>query len=70
MIPEETRKKDEIACPTCGGRSYSWGALRAQGINFIPDEASLLQKAFGFGSSLRARRCLGCGNIQIFSQSA
>ncbi|SIO14579.1 hypothetical protein SAMN05444166_2692 [Singulisphaera sp. GP187] len=69
MISEETRKRNELPCPTCGGRSYSWGILRAQGINFIPDEASLLQKAFRFGSSLRARRCLDCGNIQMFARS-
>lgn len=63
----ESSKKNEQPCPTCGGRSYSWGSLNAQGVNFTPDDASLLRKFFRVGlTPLPARRCNDCGNVQLF----
>jgi len=70
MASEEVGSKPESPCHVCGGRSYTWGSLAAQSINFTPDDASILAKAFRFGWKLPARRCDGCGNLQIFAHIA
>ena len=59
-------KVEPMDCPACGGHEYSWGFLRAQGLQFVPDTASRLRRLFGLGWELRSRRCEGCGNIQLF----
>jgi predicted nucleic-acid-binding Zn-ribbon protein len=63
----EAGQKADRPCPVCGGDSYSWGSVGAQGINFTPDDASVLSKLFRVGLKLPARRCNGCGNVQLFS---
>ena len=68
LAADEVGNKPEFACHVCGKCSYTWGTLSAQGINFKPDEASMLAKFFRFGTQLRARRCDECGNLQIFAQ--
>jgi hypothetical protein len=68
MTADEVGDKPDLPCPACGGRSYTWGSLAAQGINFTPDDASRLAKFFRFGVQLRARRCDLCGNLQIFAR--
>lgn len=64
---EEVGAKSDLPCPVCGGRSYSWGMLHASGIKFIPESASILEKAFQIGFRMSARRCDHCGNIQLFA---
>jgi hypothetical protein len=66
---DEVGSKSDFPCPTCGGRSYTWGRLAAQGINFAPDDAPMLAKFFRIGFELRARRCDLCGNLQIFART-
>jgi hypothetical protein len=63
----KSTNKDLSPCPTCGGLRYSWGILGAQGLNFTPDDASILRKFFKIGWKLPARRCDDCGNIQLFA---
>ncbi len=53
-------------CPFCGGSSFTWGVLQSQGIRFVPDEVGWLGRTFGMGSDMRARRCDGCRNVQLF----
>ena len=65
---DEVGNKPEFPCHICGGRSYSWGSLAAQGINFTPEDASILAKFFRFGTELPVRRCDDCGNIQVFAR--
>ena len=72
MMSDEVGGKSDFPCPACGGRSYTWGSLSAQGINFTPDDAPILAKHFRFGMfgiELRARRCDLCGNLQIFARA-
>ena len=68
MAADDVGSKPESPCHICGGCSYSWGRLGAQGLNFMPDDASVLAKFFRFGFQLPARRCDNCGNIQIFAR--
>lgn len=57
----------EPPCPACGGRAYSWGHAQATGLAFIPDNVGFWQKMSLLGHKLRARRCDGCGNVQLFA---
>jgi hypothetical protein len=41
----------------------------AQGLNFTPDDASVLAKFFRVGLKVRARRCDLCGNVQMFART-
>jgi hypothetical protein len=68
IAPDDVGKKTEFPCHICGCSSYAWGSLAAQGINFAPQDASILAKFFRFGTELPARRCNQCGNIQVFAR--
>lgn len=54
-------------CLICGGTSFSWGALSAQG-----DELHFYDRAHGGmfvrGEETRSRRCNVCGNVLIFTR--
>lgn len=69
LASDEVAGKSEFPCPVCGGGSYSWGTLAAQGINFTPDDASAIARFFRIGFKLRARRCDLCGNVQVFART-
>jgi len=58
--------KPEGPCSTCDGRSYSWGRVGAQGLNFLPEPSTFLRRFFQIGFTLPARRCNDCGNLQLF----
>lgn len=66
---DEVGAKGDLPCPVCGGGSYSWGTVGAQGLNYTPDNASILAKFFRVGLKVRARRCELCGNIQMFART-
>jgi hypothetical protein len=68
MTSDDVGSKPESPCHVCGGCSYSWGTLAAQGISFVADDASVLAKVFRGGFKLPARCCDNCGNIQIFAR--
>lgn len=64
----EPIKKADRPCPICGGSSYCWGTLMAMGFKFYAEDTSWFTKLLpNRGNKLPARRCNGCGNIQIFS---
>jgi hypothetical protein len=65
---DEVGNKRDTPCHVCGSRSYTWGSVAAQGINFTPEDASVLSKFFRFGTELPARCCDDCGNIQLFAR--
>jgi hypothetical protein len=67
LASDEAGDKQDLPCPICGGRSYSPGTLAAHGINFLPNDASILRRFFRIGFELRARRCDSCGNVQMFA---
>lgn len=69
LASDEVVGKPDFPCPVCGGGSYTWGTLSAQGINFTPEDASAIAKFFRYGVQLRARRCDLCGNVQIFART-
>ncbi len=68
LASDEVGSKPEYPCHICGGCSYTWGMLSAQGIHFTPDDASILARTLGFGTRLPTRRCDGCGNLQVFDK--
>jgi hypothetical protein len=65
--PMNLGKKGDAPCLVCGARRYTWGYVGAQGLNFTPNDASLLRKFFKVGWKLPARRCDDCGNFQLFA---
>lgn len=57
----------EGACLICGEHGYEWGYPGSQGgVYFLPEGAIF---GFGLGEALIARKCLGCGNVQLFVKS-
>lgn len=51
-------------CPICGEQEYDWGHPGSQGgVYYLPENASF---GFGMGEALAARKCLQCGNVQLF----
>jgi len=61
------RAPPPLTCPLCGCTDFVDGELRASGLTFVADDASLLQRAFAMGWTLRARKCARCDNLQIFA---
>jgi hypothetical protein len=65
-----TEANPPAPCPICGHSEFVWGELQAQGIQFVTADASLLERFFAFGTSLRARLCGRCGNVQMFANES
>ena len=63
----ESGKKADRPCPVCGDESYAWGTLGEEDINITPKDRSLVSKFFRVGVKFMARRCNGCGNVQLFA---
>lgn len=63
------RTPPPLTCPLCGCPDFVDGELRANGLTFVADDASLLQRAFAMGWTLRARKCARCDNLQLFAVS-
>lgn len=64
--PERTPKQDpnSLPCPICGETRYEWGTPGSEGgVYFVPDGSIY---GFGGGEGLAARKCLSCGNMQLF----
>ncbi len=61
-------KNEKGACPICGHTKFQAGKVRSHGISFMPDDTRWLKKQFSIGYSLKARRCLSCGNVQMFTK--
>lgn len=58
--------REDNPCIICGGTSYQWGRARAEGgVVFVPEG-----EAFGFGGGiwLDGRKCVRCGNVQLFTR--
>ena len=64
-----TQTNPSQTCPICGRNEFVWGELQAQGIQFINADAGFLERFFAFGSSLRARLCTHCKNVQVFANA-
>ena len=43
--------------------------LHASGLKFIPESASILEKAFQLGFRMSAPHCDDCGNVQLFARA-
>jgi ribosomal protein S27E len=51
-------------CVMCGEQEYVWGHPGSQGgVYFVPEGTSF---GFGQGQGLVARKCMRCGNVQLF----
>jgi hypothetical protein len=58
-------------CPFCGELSFTWGELREyKDITFKEDGSSKFLILYGLnrGDHINARRCNGCGNVQLFTK--
>lgn len=60
-------------CPICAGTTFSWGTFSTGGSSdFAFHDQSRTRKAgfvtYSIGEDLRGRRCLTCGNLQIFAR--
>ncbi len=62
-------------CHNCGGSDYIWGAVTgySAALAFKPDPQNVVPTGFGSDrpasepEPLRARKCTGCGNVQLFA---
>ena len=59
------KKRTSLPCPICGGTSYTWGILYANGIIFQPGNPSMLVTN---GARQLTRLCNDCGNLQLFKE--
>jgi hypothetical protein len=69
MTEEKPKRKPKydpntIPCPVCGETDYEWGTPGSDGgVYYLPQGAIF---GFGGGEGLAARKCLACGNMQLF----
>jgi hypothetical protein len=54
----------EAPCHICSSTSYEWGKPGSEGGVYYLQEGSIF--GFGMGEPLAARKCLRCGNVQLF----
>jgi len=60
----ESDPRETTPCHICGSTRYEWGHPGSQGgVYFMPQGAI---HGWGGGQPLEARKCLRCGNVQIF----
>jgi predicted nucleic-acid-binding Zn-ribbon protein len=51
-------------CPLCGAQDYEWGHPGSQGgVYYVPEGVMF---GLGQGEALALRKCIKCGNVQIF----
>lgn len=62
------REPPAVACPLCGCQDLVAGEVKGQGVSFVPDDASLLSRAFAVGWGLRARKCARCSHVMLFAE--
>lgn len=60
------RDAKKIPCPVCGATGYEWEEVQGENLRFLPDEAGFLKRTFSLAYKMQARRCLDCGNVQLF----
>jgi hypothetical protein len=67
----DPQQAEHRPCPCCGSQSYAWGWLsEGRGeARFLEDDGSLLHELGLGGERLRARKCLRCGNLQLFARA-
>ncbi len=54
-------------CPICSDSNYEWGTPgSSNGLYYVPPGGIF---GFGGGEGLWARKCLSCGNVQLFSKA-
>ncbi len=72
MISSEPEPLDVpglVRCPSCGGKTFEWGAMVAYfPMWFVNDgaEGEPPPRYFTTGKETRARVCKRCGNVQFF----
>ncbi|PHM07828.1 hypothetical protein CK516_24500 [Nostoc sp. 'Peltigera malacea cyanobiont' DB3992] len=64
--PTKSQKPQETPCPICGSQNFVWGRTVGESVSqwvyFRADGAG-----WGEGEKLRARKCLNCKNVQLFT---
>jgi hypothetical protein len=62
--PKRGLNPQTAPCPICHATDYEWGKPGSEGgLYFVPEGTWF---GFGQGEPLRLRKCLSCGNVQIF----
>jgi hypothetical protein len=72
QIAPEWRSRLDGNCPICGTSDYDWGYIRGHfELTYSDAPTPVLAQALGLGShTVRARRCQGCWNLQLFPEDA
>ena len=71
ILPDEMHPAArQSSCHCCGGRHFEWGSF--YGARFVGSAGSWFAWfftwwLFNWESTTRSRRCLTCGNIQLFT---
>ena len=62
----DTNDLQNKPCPVCSGTQYEWGTPgTSDGLYYIAPGSVF---GFGGGEGLWARKCMTCGNVQLFSK--
>ena len=64
-----TEVLDPDRCPLCGSKEFVSGQVSAQGLSFKSDDTGFFARNFTLSTSLRARRCDRCRNVQLFDDA-
>ncbi|MDZ8227828.1 hypothetical protein [Nostoc sp. ChiVER01] len=63
---QKSYTSQETLCPICDSQNFTWGRTVGESANlwvyFRADQAG-----WGGGEKLRARKCLNCNNVQLFT---
>ena len=62
------RDAQKIPCPVCGETGYEWGEVQGDHLRFVSSNAGFLKRTFSLSYKMQARRCLACGNVQLFQR--
>ena len=73
MATEPERKQrdlNSLPCPICGQvNMYEWGYTKpiyGRKLTFVSKLGNKFGFWLGIGDKMRARKCLWCGNVQLF----
>lgn len=61
-------KPDDFPCPICGESDFEWGYPKGnRGAAILFSEKQGVDRWKIQGDKMRARKCLSCGNVQLFA---
>ncbi len=64
--PKRGGTVQEQPCPICGNADYEWGNFGERNTRYYIPPGGVY--GFGSGQYTEARKCLTCGNLQLFTR--